>query len=115
MIQRPGSLVSSGKIPERGNQISFLVAKNLKLAAFMFKSMEHCSKDYNVRHVTSTSVLKYQHQWELGQKKTEDLELSKVDRNNWAKTMENIVLLVRGMRGTPLVQCHIKIAHILPR
>ena len=28
----------------RGDQISILVAKNHKLDAFMFKTMEHCSK-----------------------------------------------------------------------
>ena len=43
----------------------------------------------------------------------------KVDKNNWAKTVENIVLhlkLIRGMRGTPLahvVQHFIKVANIL--
>ena len=60
------------------------------------------------------------HQWELEQKKTEDVEGAKVDKNNWAKTMENIVLhfkLIRGMRGFLLanvVWCHIKVAHISP-
>ena len=43
-----------------------------------------------------------------------------VDKNNSEKTMENIVLhfkLLRGMRGTPLVYVvwhHVKVAHILP-
>ena len=77
MIQRPGNLTSSEKMPDRGNQISILAMKNLKLAAFMFKSMGHCSKDYNITCVNRTSVLKYQHQWVLEQKKTEDLELPK--------------------------------------
>ena len=67
MIQRSCSLVSEKKL-DRGNQISILAAKNLKLAAFMFKMMEHRSKSDDTRHVSSTSVLKYQHQWELEQK-----------------------------------------------
>ena len=46
--------------------------------------------------------------------------MPKVDENNWAKTMENIVMyfkLTRGMRGTMLAhvfQQLIKIAHIPP-
>ena len=67
MICRPGGLVS-GKTPDRVNQISVLAAKNLKLAAFMFKSMECCSKDNETRCANSMSVLQYQHQWELEQK-----------------------------------------------
>ena len=86
----------------------------------MFKTMEHCSKSYDIGHFNSTSVLHYQHQWELKQKKTNDTEEPKFDKNNWVKTVENIVLhlkLIRGMRGVPLayvVQHHIKVAHILP-
>ena len=38
MIHRPGRLVS-GKTLDRGNQISALATKNLKLAAFMFKTL----------------------------------------------------------------------------
>ena len=46
--------------------------------------------------------------------------MPKVGKNNWAKTMENIVMylkLVRGMRRTPLtyvVRHHVKVAHITP-
>ena len=58
MICRPGRLVG-GKTLDRGNQISFLTAKNLKLTAFMFKTMEHCSKDYRIQDVNSTSMLHY--------------------------------------------------------
>ena len=47
VIHRPGKLVS-GKTPDRRNQISILAATNLKLVAFMFKIMEHCSKDYDL-------------------------------------------------------------------
>ena len=61
VIRRPGGLVRS-KMPDRGNKISILAAKNLKLATFMFKTMEHCSKTYGIQHVNSTSVLQYQHQ-----------------------------------------------------
>ena len=65
-------------------------------------------------------MLHYQHQWELEQKKSDNIEALKVDKNNWAKIMENIVMylkLMRGMRGVPLtyvVQQYIKVAHISP-
>ena len=47
----------------------------------------------------------YQHQWEWEQTKTDDTKAPKIDKNNGAKTMENIVLhvkLVRGMKGNLL-------------
>ena len=47
VIRKPGGMVS-GKMPDRGNQISFLVTKNLKLTAFIFKLMEHCSKESDI-------------------------------------------------------------------
>ena len=115
MINRPSGLVS-GKTLGRDNLIFVLATKNLKLVAFMFKTMEYCSKDYRIQDVNSTSVLCYQHPLELKQKKSDDINAPKVDKNNWAKTMENIVMylkLVRGMRGTPLayvVRCHIKVS-----
>ena len=90
------------KIPDRGNQISALVADNLKFPVFMFKKMEHCSKAYDIKHVNRTSMLQYQPQWELEQKKADNTEASKVERNNWATIMENIVLhlkLIREIRG----------------
>ena len=71
----------------------------------MFKTMEHCSKDYRIQDFNSTSVLCYQHQWELKQKISDNIKVPKVDKNNLEKTMENIVMylkLVRGMRGTLL-------------
>ena len=58
VIHRPGRYLS-GKTPDRGKHISVLATKNLKLAAFMFKTMEHCSKDKEIRCVNSTSVLCY--------------------------------------------------------
>ena len=67
---------------DREKQISFLVAKNLKLAAFMFKMMEHCSWTYNMRLVGSTTVLEYQHQWELEQKKPDNIKAPKVEKNS---------------------------------
>ena len=73
--ERPGSLVGS-RIPERGNQISVLAVKNLKLAAFVFKSMKCCSKPYGFECVNSRAVLEFQHQWELKQKKTDDIDVS---------------------------------------
>ena len=78
--------------------------KNLKLAAFMLKMMECCSKAYDIGHVNSTSVLQYQHQSELEQKKVDNTKALKVDKNNGAKTMENTVLhlkltiVVRGIQ-----------------
>ena len=56
VINRSSRLVSE-KTPDRGNKISILATKNLKLTAFMFKTMEHCFKDYKIRCVNSTSVL----------------------------------------------------------
>ena len=47
VIRRPGGLMRR-MMPDRGNQISILVAKNLKLTALMFKSMECCSKAYDI-------------------------------------------------------------------
>ena len=67
----------NGKMLDRVDHNSILAVKNLKLAAFMFKMMEHYSKAYDIQCVDSTTVLQYQQQWE---------------KNNWVKTMENIVL-----------------------
>ena len=72
----------SGKILDRGNQISVLETKNLKLAIFMFKTMELCSKDYMIQDVNSTSVLHYPHEWELEQQKSANIKAPKVDKNN---------------------------------
>ena len=77
VIRGPGGLVSSEML-DRRNQIPILVAKNLKLTAFMFKLMECCSKAYDIKHVNSTSVMQYQHQWELEQKKIDDADMPKV-------------------------------------
>ena len=74
VIGRPGGLVG-GRMPDRGNQSSKLAAINFKLAAFMFKSMEHCSKPYEIRCVGSREVLEYQHQWKLDQKKIDDCKM----------------------------------------
>ena len=41
-----------------------------------------------------------------------------MDKNNWAKTMERIVLHLKLVLGVPLayvVQCHIKFPHVMPR
>ena len=54
--KRTGGLAGS-KMPDWENQISILAAKNLKLAAFMFKLMEHCSKACDIKHVNSKTVL----------------------------------------------------------
>ena len=67
-------------MPDRENEISILAAKNLKLAALMFNMIEHCSKTYDIMHVDSTSVLQYQHQWRLEQKKADDINAPKVIR-----------------------------------
>ena len=102
------------------NQISLLVAKNLKFVALMFNLMKHCFKPYDIYNIHSRSVLQYQHQWELEQKKTDDLNVPKLDKSNWTKTMKAIVLylrLLRGVQGVPMayvVRQHIIVAHILP-
>ena len=71
-----------GNAQDREDQISILALKNLKLTAFVFKTMEHWSKDYDIKHVNITSVLQYQHQWELEQKKSNDADASNVDKND---------------------------------
>ena len=85
-------------MPKKGNEISVLVAKNLKLAVLMFKMMEHCTVPSDIHHVTGRKVLEYQHQWELEQKKTDELNMTKVDQSNWAKIMEAIVLHLKLVR-----------------
>ena len=85
----------------------------------MFKTMENCSKPCDSKLVDSR-VLAYQHQWEQEQKKTDHLDTPKVDKNNWAKILESIILhlkLMRGVRGVPLayvVRQHVKEAYISP-
>ena len=61
VIHRHGGLVS-GKTLDKGNQISVLATNNLKLTAFIFKTIKHGSKDYEIQCINSTSVLQYQHQ-----------------------------------------------------
>ena len=78
MIYRPGGLVSE-KTPDTGNQISVLAMRNLKLAAFMLNTMEHCSNGYRIQDINSTSVLYYQYQWELEQEKSDYIKVLKVD------------------------------------
>ena len=60
-IRGPGGLIGR-RISDRGNQISVLVMISLKLAMFMFKMMECCSKPYNIYCVCNRSVLQYHHQ-----------------------------------------------------
>ena len=67
-----GGLVS-GRMPDRGNQISLLVANNLKLAVLIFKTLKFCSM---FNHVNSGRVLDYPHQWELEEKK-DDIKVPK--------------------------------------
>ena len=59
LIRKSGSIVS-GKMTNMGNQI-FTLAKNLKLTMLMFKTIECCSKPYDVNHVNSRNMLAYQH------------------------------------------------------
>ena len=119
VIHRPHGLVS-GKTPDRGSQISVLAIKNLKLMAFMFKTIEHCSNDYRIQDINITSVLCYQYQCKLEQKKSDDIEAPKVNKNNWAKNVENIVMYLKLMRGIReallayVVRNHVKVAHIPP-
>ena len=71
-------------MPDKGNQISLLVINNLKLVMFMLKMMENGFKLYDIYSVDCRAVLAYQHQWELEQNMTDNLEVSKVVRNNLA-------------------------------
>ena len=87
---------------------------------FIFKIIEGRSKAYGIKHFDSTSLLQYQHKWELEQKKVDNTKVPKVDKINWAKTMENIVLhlqLIRGVREALLayvVWCLIRVPCISP-
>ena len=56
VICRFNGLVS-GKTVDKGNQITVLPMKNPKLVVLMFNTMEHCSRDYKIRHENSTSML----------------------------------------------------------
>ena len=53
-------------------------------------------------------------------KKTDDLGVPKYDKNNWAKTIENVVLhlkLIRGTNGAQfayVIRHHIKVTNIMP-
>ena len=65
-------------------------------------------------------VKEYQHQWELEQKKTDDLEVPKVEKRNREKTMEVIFLylkLIKEMKIVPpayVIRKHVRVVHILP-
>ena len=104
----------SGRMPDRGNQISILVVNYLKISTLMFKIIECCYMPHNIDCINSRRLLQYQHQWELEQKKTDNLEVTKVEKSNCAKTMEVIVLhlkIVRGLRGVQsayVVRQHLK-------
>ena len=63
---------------------------------------------YNIQHVNSRAAIENKHQWNLEQKKTDKLEVPKVDKNKWAKTIKNIVL----HSTVTLQKC--KVVHILP-
>ena len=94
--------------------------KNLKLAMFMYKRMNHCSKAFDVYQVNSRRLLENRKHWKSKQKKKEDLKVPKVDKINCAKTMGAIMLhlqLIKGMQGDRLVYVvrqHVKVSHILP-
>ena len=59
-----------------------IATKNLNLGAFMLNMLEHWSRTYDMKYFNSTSTLKYQHQWELEQKKQDNIKAYKVDKNN---------------------------------
>ena len=95
-------------MPAKGSQISILAARSIKFPTFMFKTMEHC--------FNSRAVLEYQHQWDLEQKKTDKPEMLRVDKSNWARTIEAIMLHLKVV-GIPLayvVGQHVKVVYILP-
>ena len=56
MICRFNGLMS-GKTPDRGNWITVLPMKNSKLMVLMFNTIEHSSRDFEIRRDNSTSVL----------------------------------------------------------
>ena len=76
VIRRPGGLVSR-RTSDRENQISILVVKNPKLAAFMLKTMECCLMPHNIYLVNSRSVVGYQQQLEIEQNKQTTLRCPK--------------------------------------
>ena len=97
IIRRPGGLVS-GRMPDK---------EAPQACQLMFKMIECWSKPYDIHNVISRKVLKYQHQWDLEQKKTDDLNVPTVDKSNWAETMEAIVLhlkLVKPQSNSRLPQ-----------
>ena len=83
---------------DRWNQLFILLAKYNKPAMFIFKTMEHCTKTHDIKHINSRAVIVYNHQWKLEQKKTDNLKMPKV------KDYGELVLhkLIRRMIGVPL-------------
>ena len=74
---------------------------NLKLTVFMFKAIECCSKTYNIGHVGSRSVLKYQHHWEVEQNKVDNFkDLSKDHGSHCAPPQTS-----KGGAGCPTGLC----------
>ena len=79
-----------------------------------------CPKPYDIYYANIIRVLGCQYYWELEQKKRDDLELPRIDKHKWMKTMQVIVphlKLMKGMRCAPLayaVRQHVKVTHILP-
>ena len=119
VICRFNGLVS-GKTPDKSNQITVLPIKNPKLTMLMFNTIEHCSRDYETRCDSSTSVLSYQHQWELKGKKTDNTEVPKVNKDDWGGNYgvhsSAPQIQEEGVRGTLLAyvawQC-VKVANTL--
>ena len=114
-IRRPEGLVS-GRILNGGSQISIFVAEKLKLVAFIFEMMEHCSKSYNIFCECFIVPASMGH----GAEKDRQPQGVQRSKHNWAKMMDAIVLylkLVRGVQGVLIayvVRQHITVAHILP-
>ena len=79
----------------------------------MSSLLNSCSRQYNTalslmlfHYVDRRRVLEYQHQRELEQKKSDEIKVLKIDKINWAGTMEATVLhlkLVRTVQSVPLV------------
>ena len=116
VIRRHVGLVS-GRMLNRKNQTFILVAKNIKLAAFVFKIMAHCLRYSSYLQEKHSTV---QGQWELKQRKKDDFKVPEIDEINLTKTMEATVILlkfVKEMQGIPLanvVRQHVKLTLTSP-
>ena len=111
----------SGKNPDRGNWMSVLFTKNPILAVLMLNTMEHCSRDNEIRCGNRIPVLWYQHQWELDWKITNNAEVPKVNKDDWdgkygvhsSASLVQEEVVVRGTLLAYMAWHCVKVANIL--